>query len=105
MVAVKAGFNFASLPIIREFHPWVSDKHTHGVYLPINESMTYENVFLPYPLIFEFIERSSHRMIMNVCGCRVAYGCLDEHRQGERLVQKRHLGHCALRSSVGCARS
>ncbi len=75
MGSVKAGFNFASLPIIREIHPWVSDKHTHGVYLPINEELTYENIFLPYPIIFEFIEKSSYRMIMNVCGCRQAYGC------------------------------
>jgi len=73
--SIRMGFKIASLPLIREFHPWVDERKTHGVMLPINEELKYDNVLLPYPIITEFIEKSSHRMIMNVCGCRQAYGC------------------------------
>lgn len=38
--------------------PWVSDKHSHGVTLPINDELKYNNVLLPYPFISEFIEKS-----------------------------------------------
>lgn len=72
---VKLSFRVLSLPVLRDVHPWVSDKHTHGVTLPINEALAYDNVLLPYPIISRFIEQSSHRMIMNVCGCRQAYAC------------------------------
>ena len=72
---VKASFKVVSLPGIRDVHPWVSDKETHGVTLPINEDLKFNNVLLPYPVISEFIERSSYRMLMNVCGCRKAYDC------------------------------
>jgi len=64
-----------SLPVLRDVHPWVNDKHTHGATLPINEELKFNNMLLPYPIISEFIEKSSHRMIMNVCGCRQAYAC------------------------------
>jgi hypothetical protein len=32
--------------------------------LPINEELKVDNVLLPYPIISEFIDMSSHRMIM-----------------------------------------
>jgi len=72
---VKLSFRVLALPVLRDVHPWVSDKHTHGVTLPINEELQFDNVPLPVPIISEFIETSSHRMIMNVCGCRQAYAC------------------------------
>ncbi len=73
--SIKALFRVFTLPGIRHIHPWVSEKHTHGVMLPINEELKIDNVPLPYPIIEEFIEKSSHRMIMTVCGCRQAYSC------------------------------
>jgi UDP-glucose 4-epimerase len=72
---VRLSIKVLSRPGIRDVHPWVSDKHTHGVTLPINEELKYDNMLLPYPIISEFIDKSSHRMIMNVCGCRQAYDC------------------------------
>ncbi len=73
--SIKFLFKVFSLPGIRKNHPWVSEKYTYSAVLPINEELTVDNVLLPYPIINEIIDRSSHRMIMNVCGCRLTYDC------------------------------
>ncbi len=73
--SIKFLYRLFSLPGIRKIHPWVSDKHTQGAMLPINEELKMDNVLLPYPIITEFIEKSSHRLLMNVCGCRQTYSC------------------------------
>ncbi len=73
--SIKFLFKFFSLPGIRKRHPWVSEKYTYSAVLPINEELKVDNVLLPYPIISKIIEKSSHRMIMNVCGCRQTYDC------------------------------
>ncbi len=97
---LKALFKVFSLPGIRDSHPWVSEKYTHGVMLPINEELKVDNVLLPYPIISEFIEMSSHRMIMNVCGCRQAYGC-KTHSAGIGCI---NMGESVLDISPGIGR-
>ncbi len=72
---VKFAFQIFSLPGIRRISTWVDpSKNTNGN-LPVNVEIKHENVPLPEEIVHEFIDKSSHRMIMNVCGCRQAYGC------------------------------
>ncbi len=78
---LKGLIRLFSLPGIRKIHPWVSEKHTHGVILPINNELTVDNILMPYPIISEFIDKSSYRMIMNVCGCRQTYDCKNHSPQ------------------------
>ncbi len=68
-------YRIFSLPRYRDTHPWVSDKYTLGIKLPINKELYVDHMPMPYPIIDEFIEKASHIMIMNVCGCRQAAGC------------------------------
>ncbi len=98
--SIKALFKVFSLPGIRNVHPWVSEKYTHGVMLPINEELNVDNVPLPYPIIAEFIEKSSHRMIMHVCGCRQTYDC-SNHPIGIGCI---NLGESVLDMSPGLGR-
>jgi hypothetical protein len=37
--AIRMLFKVFSLPGIQESHPWASEKHTHGVMLPISEEL------------------------------------------------------------------
>ena len=48
--SIKVAFKVVSLPVIRDVHPWVSDKHTHGVTLPINQDFMFDLVFTFAPL-------------------------------------------------------
>ncbi len=73
--SIKFFYRLFSLPGIREKHSWVSEEHTQGAMLPINEELKVDNKLLPYPIITEFIEMSSHRLLMHVCGCRQTYDC------------------------------
>ncbi len=81
LAVIKGLIRLFSLPGVRQVHPWVSEKHTHGVILPINNELIVENTALPYPVISEFIDISSYRMIMNVCGCRQTYNCQNHSPQ------------------------
>ncbi len=78
---LELNFKFGNLPIIRRFHPWVQD-HANKCYpIPINQDLERgEDVVLPYQAIEELIEKSSHRVIMDICGCRTAYQC-ENHRK------------------------
>ncbi len=73
--SVKVLFKFLSLPVIRDWHPWISYKKNHGTILPINQELQHDNIPLPIPIIDELIEKSSHRFILDVCGCRTAFKC------------------------------
>jgi len=72
---IKFFMRFLSLPVIRTLHPWTSYKTNQAAMLPINIELKQEDVLLPFPVVSEFIDKSSHRFIMDVCGCRRAYTC------------------------------
>ena len=73
--SIRLALKVFTLPVIRERHPWTSPKTNQGAILPINTELQQEELLLPMQVASEFIERSSHRMIMDVCGCRQAYDC------------------------------
>ncbi len=73
--SVKLALKVITLPVIRDIHPWTTPEKNQGAILPINTELQKEEVLLPMQVASEFIEMSSHRMIMDVCGCRKAYSC------------------------------
>jgi UDP-glucose 4-epimerase len=77
---VKLAFRLFSLPGIRRVSSWVDPKKNFSGNVPINVDLTYDNIPLPAEIVHEFIDKSSHRMIMNVCGCRQAYSCENHPR-------------------------
>ena len=69
-------FRLINLPGLRRIHPWVQPEKTEMYILPVNESLERgEDVILPYQIVEQFIERFSHHVIMEFCGCRNAYRC------------------------------
>ncbi len=65
-------FNF---PGLRNLHPWIDSRKNHINILPINLELQQDNILLPMPVINEFINKSKHITILDVCACRQAYGC------------------------------
>ncbi len=71
-----APLRFATLPVIRKFHPWTRPDKTHVYWLPVNKHIEQaKNAPVPYDILAEFIKKASTRMIMNTCGCRRTYEC------------------------------
>ena len=69
-------YRLANLPIIRDFHPWIDTNKTNMYWIPVNKNLERaEDVVLPYQVVEKLIDKSSHRVIMNLCGCRTAYEC------------------------------
>lgn len=77
---IRAIFKVVSLPGIRARHRWVSPQFNTSAVLPINEELKSHGVPLPLPILEEIVHKASHRMLMNVCGCRVAYQCKNHPR-------------------------
>ncbi len=73
--SIMFSLRLLSLPVIRNFHPWISYNTNQGAILPINIELQQNDTLLPFPIVTDFIEKSSHRFIMDVCGCRKAYKC------------------------------
>ncbi len=68
-------FKFLSIPGLRDIHPWISYRKNRGAVLPINQELKQDNILLPLPVIDHFIDKSTHRTILDVCGCRRAFDC------------------------------
>jgi len=77
---VKLAVRMVSFPGIRKIHPWVDPEKNLSGSLPINVELRSDDIPLPEEVVHEFIDISSHRWIMNVCGCRHAYSC-ENHSQ------------------------
>ncbi len=99
--SVKVLFKFLSLPVLRDYHPWISYKKNHGTILPINQELYIDNVPLAVPIIDEFIEKSTHRFILDVCGCRRAFEC-ENHPQDLGCI---FLGQSSMDISPGLGHS
>ncbi len=72
---IKFVCRVVALPGLRKWHPWVTADKNILTPLPINAELQFDSVPLPEQILWEFIDRSSHRMIVNSCGCRTAYSC------------------------------
>ena len=78
MTSVEGLFRLANLPIIRNFHPWTDPDKTNMYWIPVNKTLEREeDVVLPYQVVEELIDKSSHRVVINVCGCRAGCQCED----------------------------
>jgi len=98
--SIRLAYKVFTLPGIREIHPWTSPKKNQGAILPINTELQQEELLLPIQVASEFIDRSSHRMIMDVCGCRQAYDC----KQHSPEIGCLFLGESVLDISGGMGR-
>ncbi len=73
---IVLGFKIANLPLVRRIHPWVQPEKNQMYPIPVNQSLEVgEDVVLPQQIVEKFIDKSTHRVIMDICGCRLAYGC------------------------------
>ncbi|MCX5865920.1 MAG: 4Fe-4S binding protein [Proteobacteria bacterium] len=75
LAVIRSIFRVISLPGIRDRHSWVHPEKNMSTVLPINKELKQNGVLVPVPIVSELINKSSYRMIMNVCGCRQAYDC------------------------------
>lgn len=75
LAVIRSIFRVISLPGIRDRHSWVHPEKNMSTVLPINEELKQNGVLAPVPIVSELINKSSYRMIMNICGCRQAYDC------------------------------
>lgn len=77
--AVEYGLKaFSRLPLLDRVHPWLRPDKTEARWLPINRDiMLPDSAPLPLELLFKVIDEASHRVIIDYCGCRKAFGCRD----------------------------
>ena len=66
----------ANMPLIRSFHPWAQNEHTKMYVIPVDKTLEAPgDVELPYKIVEDMIDKSTHRVIMDFCGCRMGYEC------------------------------
>ena len=64
------------IPIIRRNNPWMKPEYSNMYWIPVNKSLgQVENIPLPHEIVSHFIETSSHRVVIDFCGCRKACTC------------------------------
>ncbi len=97
---VQFAVRILSFPGLRKIHPWVDPKHNLSASLPINVELQGNDVPLPEEVVHEFIDKSSYRWVMNVCGCRHAYSC-ENHSQDMGCL---FLGESVLEAMPGLGR-
>jgi UDP-glucose 4-epimerase len=69
-------YMLSKLPIFRELVATRMADEDIGFFIPINQSLgTYENKVIPYAVFKHFIDKASHFVILNKCGCRVSKNC------------------------------
>ena len=75
----------------KKYHPYIISKipmfrnileeggggdNNYGVYVPINQSLgTYENQIIPLKIFKHFIDKASHIVMEDLCGCRLVKEC------------------------------
>ena len=69
-------YMLSKLPILRKLVATRLSEEDIGFFIPINQSLgTYENQVIPYAVFKHFIDKASHFVILNKCGCRVSKNC------------------------------
>ncbi|MFW9948756.1 MAG: 4Fe-4S binding protein [Candidatus Thorarchaeota archaeon] len=72
---VQHPFNLLKLPPFQRGMNLISKKEEFGVYVPINLDIQYANKVIPYKVFEHFIEKASHIVLMDYCGCRRFNDC------------------------------
>lgn len=73
---LEAAAPLASYPSFKRLIPWFRPRDFSVSCIPVNEEISLsENVALPSTLLEDFIERASHRVIVDYCACRKALEC------------------------------
>jgi UDP-glucose 4-epimerase len=73
--AMSVMFKLAWIPGT-QWHPWLRPEKTDMRWLPINTDIEMpEDTPMPLAVLDAIIEKASHRVIFDYCGCRKAYGC------------------------------
>ena len=66
----------AKFPFIRHNIPWARPEYTNMYMIPVNRSLDQVgDSIVPQDIVAYFIEKSSHRVIVDFCGCRWANQC------------------------------
>lgn len=107
---IKHPFNFLKLPPFQRGMKMISKKEEFGAYVPINKSLgTYESKVIPYKVFEHFIEKSSHIVLMDYCGCRkfndcqnhdIALGCLYIGDDTLQMKITENRGHIATKEEA-----
>jgi ferredoxin len=64
------------LPGLDHVHPWLKPEKSDLRWLPINEDIQMpQDAPLPLELLYRFIQETSHRVIVDYCGCRAGWKC------------------------------
>jgi len=73
---LKYFFKLEQFEFIKPWIPAFNPKKSNVSWIPINKSIQgAEEIALPEAILDKFIEKASHRVIVNFCGCRIAMGC------------------------------
>ncbi|MCU0821384.1 MAG: 4Fe-4S binding protein [Spirochaetes bacterium] len=68
--------SIGKFPFIRRNIPWSKPEYSNMYWIPVNRSLDQlGDSIVPQEIIAHFIEKSSHRVIVNFCGCRFANQC------------------------------
>jgi UDP-glucose 4-epimerase len=69
-------FILVKMPMFREILARGEGESNYGVYVPINQSLgTYENQIIPLKIFKHFIDKASHIVMEDLCGCRLIKEC------------------------------
>jgi len=71
-------FKLGRIPFFRDHLPQFDPQKSSMSWLPINQDIEGAGeIALPLEVLDRLIEKASHRVIVNFCGCRLAMGCRD----------------------------
>ncbi len=71
-------FQLGHIPFLRENLPELDPRKSNLTWLPINQDIEGAGeIALPLEVLDRLIEKASHRVIVNFCGCRKAMDCKD----------------------------
>ncbi len=93
---LEVNFLLGRIPGLRNLHPWMDPAKNSMSYMPIKVNAPVGqavNEVLPPQVVHEFIDQAEHHVIMNTCGCRVAFEC----KNHDNSVGCLFMGETALR--------
>jgi len=74
----RHAFKLSRVPFLRDRLPEFDPQKSNLSWLPINQDIEGAGeIALPVEVLDRLIEKASHRVIVNFCGCRMAAGCKD----------------------------
>lgn len=75
-MAVLNVFRLGKVPGLRRAIPWMNPKKNSMSYLPVNKSLgQVVDQVLPAQVVHDFINAADTYVVMDKCGCRLAYNC------------------------------